>query len=435
MLLRDKSQSALARFRRRLRGSLRDFRRNTTGGVAAVVTIVSPVLIGAMGLGGEAGYWYLTQREVQNAADVAAHATAQQLSAGATQAELQTLAEYLVGNASVELENADVGLFNPPSTGLYIEDGAAIEVTVTETVPRMFSAIYSSDPVQISARAVATAQSGGTGCVLALNDGTDDQGIDISGGVFLTTIMCDVVSNETTTDAVEIHPGTTVMTNCVQTTGTAALNGSVTQTCGAARENTAPMGDPFATIAEPTAVGACQARNVSNTLVTPIDTHPSGMSSVRYCNGLELSGAVTLSPGLYIIEGGDLIIKNGAVVTGAGVMLYLAANTQANVETGATLMLSPPGTGTYAGMTFFSSRATTGRTHTIAGGWGSTFDGAIYAPSSRLQFQGNVSTPFTGCSQIVADDIMFGNFAVMTLHCLFPVGPVASSAGTVAIVE
>ncbi|MEM9139038.1 MAG: hypothetical protein AAGB15_04350, partial [Pseudomonadota bacterium] len=118
-----------------------------------------------------------------------------------------------------------------------------------------------------------------------------------------------------------------------------------------------------------------------------------------------------------------------------GVMFYMAANTQANIENSATITLTPPAAGTYAGMTFFSSRATTGRTHTINGGWGSTFDGAIYAPTSRLQFMGNFSTPFTGCSQIVADDIMFGNFAVMTLHCLFPVGPVASSSGTVAIVE
>ena len=64
----------MARFA--LRRRFRSFRRDTFGGVAAIVAITSPVLIGAMGLGGEAGYWYLTQRKVQNAADVAAHAAA-----------------------------------------------------------------------------------------------------------------------------------------------------------------------------------------------------------------------------------------------------------------------------------------------------------------------------------------------------------------------
>jgi len=47
--------SALTAVGQRARDSLFRFRRDTTGSVAAIVSIVSPVLVGAMGLGGEAG--------------------------------------------------------------------------------------------------------------------------------------------------------------------------------------------------------------------------------------------------------------------------------------------------------------------------------------------------------------------------------------------
>ena len=38
----------------RLRKLCRRFRRNTVGSIAAIVALTSPVIIGAMGLGGEA---------------------------------------------------------------------------------------------------------------------------------------------------------------------------------------------------------------------------------------------------------------------------------------------------------------------------------------------------------------------------------------------
>ncbi|MEM7056576.1 MAG: pilus assembly protein TadG-related protein [Pseudomonadota bacterium] len=427
--------SALAAVGQRARDSFHRFRRDTTGGVAAIVTIVSPVLIGGMGLGGEAGYWYLTQREVQNAADVAAHATAMKLNDGATEAELLALAEYLVGQASVEITNASIEMNQPPVDGIYIEDGSAVEIIVTETVPRMFSAIYSSDPVTITARSVATAQGGGAGCIVALDEANGGEGIDVASSVFLTTIMCDIVSNETGAASQEFHPGSTVSTNCLQATGEIAMNGFVNQICGAAKQNAAPMSDPFASLAEPSAVGACNTPTVSNTTVTPVESHPSGMTSIRYCNGMTIDGAVTLSPGLYIIEGGDLNINAGSTLNAADVMFYLASDSQMNMATTASVTMSPPTTGTYAGMSFFGSRTATGRTHSLGGGFGSIMDGTIYAPTSRLSIGGTVSTSFTSCTQLLGDDIQFQSFAVATIHCLFPAGPVASSPGQVAIVE
>ena len=97
----------------------------------------------------------MTQRKIQNAADVAAHATAVRLNSGETLAELQTLAEFVVGNSDVDIDMTAVALNNPPLSGGYIEDNDAVEVVLTRTVPRMFSSIYGEGDIVITARAVA----------------------------------------------------------------------------------------------------------------------------------------------------------------------------------------------------------------------------------------------------------------------------------------
>ena len=420
---------------RTLFGRVKSFGKDTVGSVAAIVAVASPVLVGAMGLGAEAGYWYLTQRQVQNAADVAAHATAIQLNEGALLTDLQELAEYVVGEADVNLIQANVQLNQPPTEGAFIEDGAAIEIVVTQTVPRLLSAIYSTDPIVITARAVATAQGGGQACVLALANNAGGQGVDIADNVNLTAINCDVASNVTGSAAIEFHQGTTVTANCLRTSGDTTLSGNLVMSCGAAVENASPVADPFISLAEPAVTGDCLGSVVENTMVTPSFAHPSGMMSARFCGGMEIRGNVVLGPGLYIIEGGDLTIAAGAMVTGTGVIFYVAPTVQTSFDINATFFISPPTTGAYAGVTFFGSRSASGQSHVIAGGFGSTLDGAIYAPSSRLEFFGNFSTSFTGCTQMIGDEVEFKNASIMQIHCLFPVGPTASLPGEVTLVE
>src|SRR5918997_412468 len=58
------------------------FLRDTRGSVAVVAAVAFPVLIGGMGLGAEVGYWYLTERKLQHAADVSAFGAAVRLSKG-----------------------------------------------------------------------------------------------------------------------------------------------------------------------------------------------------------------------------------------------------------------------------------------------------------------------------------------------------------------
>jgi Flp pilus assembly protein TadG len=57
-------------------------RRDERGSVAILAAIVFPALIGGMGLGAEIGTWYVAERKLQHAADVAAYAAAVRLNGG-----------------------------------------------------------------------------------------------------------------------------------------------------------------------------------------------------------------------------------------------------------------------------------------------------------------------------------------------------------------
>ncbi len=419
---------------RGLTARLRSLRHDTAGAVAAVVAVTAPVLIGSMGLGGEAGYWYLKQRSLQNVADVAAHASAIRLAAGDDPATLQAVADYIAQQSDINLDTADLALYNPPASGGFLEDGDAVEIVITETVPRLFSAMYSNEPIVISARAVATAQGGGTGCVLALNT-TEEGALKVTGSGVLYLTMCDMVSNSTADAAYLMEGmGSSVSANCVQASGTAQTTAMLSIVCESPRENAAPAADPLAAVPEPAAVGACQDAAVT-TDQSPSESHPSGMSSIRYCNGLEISGTVNLDPGLYIVEGGTFRIAANSTVNGDGVVFYLADGVDLEFSGTAAVNLSAPTSGVYNGVVIFGSRAATAVSHVIDGTAGTSINGAVYLPASDLTWTGDAQTSFTGCTQVIADTVTFTGNGFISLHCLFPNGPTIDMAGDVRIVE
>ncbi len=427
-------RNRLVRAGRRASTRAKSFGGNTLGGVAAVVAILSPVAIGGIGLGGEAGYWYLTQRKVQNAADVAAHGAAKRLANGGEQGELEAVAAFLAESANIPSDAANITVNTPPLSGVYIEDDGAVEIIITETVPRMFSAMYSNEPVPVLARAVATAESGGQGCAIALSESASSA-ITFGDFASVNLILCDVVSNAPGTSIEMTSPSTFVTAACMQATGTALVTANLFTDCSTLRENRAPLADPYANVTEPEITGTCADGNVSNTSLIPSEAHASGLSAMRFCSGLTLGGAVTLSPGLYIVEGGDVTVGPGAFVNGSGVTLYLADGVNLTIDPFATFSVTAPTNGTLNQIAVFGSRDATGVSHMISGSFGSVIDGAVYTPTSHIEMTGAVSTSFTGCTQLIGDTIGFSGTAFSNLHCLFPTGPVAEIAGTVAVVE
>jgi hypothetical protein len=407
------------------------------GAVAILVGIMAPVLVGSMGLGSEVGYWYLTQSRVQNAADAAAHGAAARKKAGDEGDALNAIAEYIV-YAADGTDGSTVLVNDPPASGDFAGNSGAVEVIVTETVPRWFSALYSSEPVPISGRAVGLAEADGSGCVLALSE-TAQGAITVSGSSESTLSLCDMISNAAGVSFQMQGQGSSVSANCVQTVGVAVITDNLTVNCETLREHAAAVPDPFADVEEPAMTGACRSGNVGQnnqtTSVTPTDSHASGMPSRRYCNGLNVRGTVNFAPGLYLVEGGEFRVNSNAVLNGEGVVFYLAPGVEFRFNGTANINFSAPTSGVYAGLIIFGSRDSTGLSHLINGNLGSKLDGAVYAANSLLTLSGSAATSADSCTHIVASTVEFTGSGTIDINCENPTGPTIDIKGRVMLVE
>ena len=142
--------------KRRLQRLLAD----NSGAAAVVMALTLPVVLGGMGLGTEVGYWYFNQRKVQNAADMAAYAGAVELRAGRSRSSIDTAATDAAEETGYAADRGTIVLNTPPSAGTYAGDANAVEVTVEENMPRMFTALFAEGTVDVSGRAVARISGG-----------------------------------------------------------------------------------------------------------------------------------------------------------------------------------------------------------------------------------------------------------------------------------
>ena len=178
--------------RRELRRLLADKR----GGAALVMALTLPVAVGGMGLGSEVGYWYFNQRKVQNAADMAAYAGAVGLRSGVSTSAIESAAQAAADETGFVADRGEIDVSSPPTTGAFAGDMAAVEVTLQESLPRMFTALFADGPVDVSGRAVARITAGQQTCVLAL-DPTASRAVEFIGSSSAILIGCNVHFGQT----------------------------------------------------------------------------------------------------------------------------------------------------------------------------------------------------------------------------------------------
>ncbi|MCT7374355.1 pilus assembly protein TadG-related protein [Chelativorans salis] len=396
--------------------TLRTVTKDERGAVAVIAAVVFPVVVGAIGLGAESGYWYLEQRKLQHAADVAVYAAAVRYRASDDQTAVEAAALRTASGTGYE---PDIGTISVgPLSGSTPANGK-ISVDLTETHARLFSSIFSGKPMLLAARAVAEIKGGSKACVLALSKSASGA-VTVTGSTDVELSGCSVVSNSSASDAFLMKNGSALMsTECVYTVGGAVTTTGLTLTgCSGAVEYAPPTPDPLAGIAEPGRMEIDQLpcrdlSYISDTTYT-FDHLPSGQEAIRFCGGLDIKGTIDLKPGLYIIDGGEFTVSAGAFLTGTGVTFLLTGSATAKLTGNGDIDLSAPTTGPYAGVLLFGSRDSTGLNHQVTGNSESRLEGALYTPTGTIDFTGN-STVAGGCTQIIADRVNFtGNSTMQT---------------------
>lgn len=393
---------------------LGQFRAQAKGNVAMIFALALPVVVGGAGFGVETTYWYYRSVELQAAADAGAHAGAIERRAGSDDEDVETVAVMAAEENGFDSSAGAVEVNAPPLSGPSA-GGNAVEVILTAEAERFFTQFFTDGEVGLTARAVATYRTASNACILAL-DQTASSAAEFSGNTAVTLNGCSVMANSRAADAVNLRGSARLTVNCLISGGGANVGSGATMTeCRTPILNAPPVGDPYASIPQPTASGSC------------LNGNGSTLSPGRYCGGLRLSGTVTLQPGVYYVSGGDFRVNANADITGNGVTIFLDGSSSVNINGNATLRLSAPTSGDTAGILFFGDRSG-GGSSTFNGTAASTMTGAVYMPRQAISYLGNYSgsggcvrivartVEWSGSTQLSADCTAFGIPAVPVLH-------------------
>jgi hypothetical protein len=379
--------------------------------VAVTAAVAMPVIVGGFGLGAEVGWWYFNQRKVQSAADMAAYAGAVALRSGKSSSEILEAAGDAADKSGFVADRGELTASAPPTEGAYTGDARAVEATVEEELPRMFTALFADGPVQVAGRAVARITDGQQTCILAL-DQQASGAVTFIGSTSAILIGCNVHSNSLADDSVIVAGSATVQTPCLSAAGMVSVtDGLSLDDCVAPYEHADQAADPYADLAVPdTALPETTPNVFGGGAGSTYNITPG-----RY-RGMDIRRNVNMAPGVYVIDGGTLKVNSTATVRGTGVTFFLTNGATLDMEGGADVTLSAPTSGAYSGVLAYVDRSSPYNVHKVNGNSSSTVNGAIYAASGKVQMNGT-STFGGGCTQIVALQIEFSGNAGIGVDC------------------
>lgn len=410
------------------------FGRDERGAIIVIFALMLPIIVGFVGLGLDVGLWYSTKRNLQGAADTAAVSAAYELGAGNSLSAIQTAALI---DAKRNGLNAGVAACNgvatsagsctvnvPPTSGTYSGDSSAVEVILNEPQNLLFASVISNFSLSISSRAVAISGGDSDACMLTLNK-TVQKALEFSGNSAINAAGCIVASNSSHDSSIEITGSASVTADSLSTAGDYLVNGAaLLDTVTAPKTYAAEIQDPYASLDVP-AYSGCDKTEYKSTPGSNVTITPSSATTPYvFCKGLDVKGTLKFMPGIYVIDGGTFNLNATAALSGTGVTFILTSSSGSNyakytMNGSASINLSAPTSGDYSGILMYADRNGPNQVNTLNGNAAATFNGALYFPSSELNFAGNSSSGGSSCTQLIADTIkVTGGTDITTSGCV-----------------
>jgi hypothetical protein len=266
----------------------------------------------------------------------------------------------------------------------------------------------------VSARAVAY-EGSGPNCIYVLNPSAPSAfsangNVDVNSG-------CGLLVDSSSSTGLSVVGNVQITAPSIGVVGGYSSGGNSTLS-PTPKVGVIPASDPLAAVQAPT-VGSCAHTNFSLSGNNGSSGSPYQLYAGTYCGGITVHGNATLffNAGTYVLAGGGMSISANTTMTGTGVTFY---NTTGTGGYGAilfsgnsTVNLSAPTSGPLTGILFFQDRSipSSGAASTFTGNSSSTFDGAIYFPTTSVSFHGNSSA--NGYSIVVANELsLSGNSSI-----------------------
>lgn len=393
------------------------------GSVALMTGIMAPVLAMSLALGVEVTFWSVNVVELQQIADAAAWAGAQQYAAtsnaqGATNAAVDMAEINAVAGSATRVWTAGTKTLTDNLVTAQIVSGVvstsdvAVKVTVKRNIAKLLTNIFPSSASIVTVQASAVAEIGSVGlqpCITALGQGVDGitTGTDVSvvGNGTLSAVGCSLRSN----DGINQSGSGDINVTSVYAGGT--ISGS--HICCDLHPNAGQIQDPYATNTPvQTALNA-----LSPGSGTAIGISPNTSQSITpgTYSGWNISGTLNLSPGLYYVNG-NISAGAQASITGTGVTIVLSGTM--NTTGGASLNLTAPTTtptGSAIPGVLLAGRSASSMS--FLGNSTSPVTGLLYFPNAGLKFGGSSGSGSNGCTEVVASTVTLVGASTLSANC------------------
>lgn len=359
----------------------RRFTRSRGGNFAVTAAIAAPALMGCCALALDFLNGWSAKESLQSAADGAALAAATELPLRSTSAStVQSIVQnYVHANVSSSLDVTAID-------STILDNRAGVHVTVTAKVPSMFGAMFSRNGYLPHAESTARLAGGAPLCALTLEQ-NQPNALVLQNSARMTAPNCAVQSNSTSSQGMIAVDDSVMQATMICSAGGAVGHGNYEPD---AVTDCPAIPDPLANRPEPSSGGCDHLLTLS--VIGTLTLHPG-----VYCGGLTiLPGArATLSPGIYVMKNGPLLVMNNATLTGQNVGFYFVGDLSImNLAAGSQIDITAPKDGPMAGFLFFANRVLlTGtlnlRHFVISSNSARNLLGTIYLRDAQLDINAN----------------------------------------------
>jgi len=388
---------------------MRLIRKKRKGAVVVLAALCMTVLIGLAALTIDIGMKHDRLRHLRGTVDACAMAGAADLfkywrSNHGTDpnntAKNSVLAIAQANGYTNNLNGTIVDVQIPPTTGQFIGKAGYVEVNITYQQQRLFSGVFSSDPLISKARAVAHASHDEVSDGIIVLDMHAKSSFNAHGGGNITIHGAPVVVDSDHAQAAITNGsiGSQVRAKQFRITGGYIESGS----SFFADENgflpapmllgTRPTPDPLTYLPAPVKSSMPTGTKTSQNL--PGGGKQYTLTPGVFTGGLSFSSqdAVTMQPGIYYLDNCGFSFSGQGSLIANQVMIYNDPNNgnSANISiTGqGVVQMSPPTTGTYMGVLVFQKRTATVPIN-VAGSGHYQVGGTFYAANALVSVSGN----------------------------------------------
>jgi hypothetical protein len=401
--------------------------------------------VGFLAFALDVGSLFGAKRQAQAAADAAAVAAAEEISAGNTSSNEQAMADAVArlnGFDTTAGSNPATVTLTTPSTGQFKGSGY-VQATVTRSMPTAFLGGFSGNSANmpISATAIAGGQSSST-CICLEGSAQD---LTMSNASKVVASNCGVVVDSNASNAVSIVGSANLSGTSLGTVSSTWNTSSNINNGGSISSSTTIVQG----ITSSCAPAMPAAPSYSTCVANPgggssnFTAGPSSYTGTVCYNGLTIGAngtTPTLNPGTYVIASGVLHFEsgNGSVsnLGGQGVFFYLTGTASLTIDNGANVNLvsggatesgggTAPDLGAYDGILVYQASSDTSQV-SISGGANAYMNGALYAPSAVMSFGGGTAATVQG--GIVASQLKLSGGGTLTASAGLSEGSLTISA-------